>query len=112
MYQYKATVLRVLDADTLHVRLDMGCDVGLNMTLRLAGIDAPEQRTPEGKAATAFVRDWLRTESDHIVINTIKDRREKFGRYLAVIYRGAEPESLNDALLRTGHAVPYEGGHR
>ena len=108
VFEYKASVLRVLDADTLHARVDLGFDARLDMTLRLAHIDAPEMSTPEGKEAKLFAVAWLAHNVD-FRLESIKDRREKFGRYLAVVHPVDGGETLNDALLRTGHAVPYKG---
>ncbi len=106
MYQYKATVTKVLDADTIHARVDLGFDARLDMTLRLAHINAPEMSTPEGVAAKRFAMDWLAEHTD-FRLESIKDRRERYGRYLGIIHPLDDGETLNDALLRTGHAVPY-----
>lgn len=114
MYEYRATILRRVDADTLHVEVDLGIDVRHLLTIRLAGINAPELSTPEGKNAAAYVDLWIRehTGAGEIVLRTIKDRREKYGRYLGLIYPvellvNALVPSLNDDLLAAGHAVPY-----
>jgi len=105
MYEYAGEITRVVDGDTVHARVDLGCDVRLDMTLRLYGIDTPELPTPEGIAA----KDWLAGElTGRVVIRTLKDRREKYGRYLAIIFaHGTEAESANDALVRLGLARVY-----
>ena len=110
MFEYKARVLRILDADTLWLNVDCGFDLALRMTVRLAGLDAPEKRTPEGSVATSFVRAWLAANPD-FTLRTEKDSREKFGRYLGVLV-SSTGESLNDALIASGNAVPYDGGRR
>lgn len=93
MYEYNAHVIRVVDGDTLHVRLDLGLDIYTDVTLRLAGVNTPEMSTPDGAAAKEFTRQWLFDQCDSpstipipIKVRTIKDRREKYGRYLAVIW--------------------------
>jgi micrococcal nuclease len=48
MYEYHCEVMRVVDGDTLHLDVDLGCDVHTLMTVRLDGIDAPEMRTAPG----------------------------------------------------------------
>lgn len=105
MYQYQATVTRIVDGDTIHAELDLGCDVRINLTLRLYGINAPETSTPEGKDATAFLRSLV-VEGDTVLVVTYKDRREKYGRYLATLF-DAEGRDVNHAMVEAGHAVPY-----
>ena len=106
MYQYRAKILKVVDGDTVHAALDLGLDVTINVTLRLAGINAPEMSTPEGVRS----KEWLvsRLEStDTITGCTIKIKREKYGRYLAYLYIDNETESLNDQMLKESLAVVY-----
>lgn len=113
VYERHATVTKVVDGDTLHLDVDLGCDITVAMTVRLFGVNAPEHGTPEGDAATAFVRSWVATwGASPFRLRTVKDKREKYGRYLAdLLTYDAEP-SLCEALLAAGHAVPYDGGAR
>lgn len=104
MYEYQAKVVRVVDADTVWFDVDLGFDVRRKDSFRLYGINAPELGTPEGVAA----KDWLvaRLPVESVVhITTNKDKREKYGRYLATIFVGGI--NLNEALVAAGHAVPY-----
>ena len=103
MYEYKAEITRVVDGDTVHARVDLGCDVHTDLVLRLAGIDTPELPTLPGKNA----RDYLaeRVIGAEVTIHTIKDKREKYGRYLAILYVGGE--NINDTLMRLGYAKEY-----
>jgi len=110
MFEYKARVLRVVDGDTLWLSVDCGFDLALRMTVRLAGLDAPEKRTPAGPVATAFVRAWLAGNPD-FTLRTEKDSRERYGRYLGTLV-SSTGESLNEALIASGNAVPYDGGRR
>jgi micrococcal nuclease len=111
-YWYKATVTKVVDGDTVHATVEYGLDQRGDYTLRLAGIDAPETSTNEGKVAKAFAEDWLEARP-HILINTVKDHREKYGRYLAYIYNADKVEpSLNQTLVNEELARPYSGGAR
>ena len=105
MYEYGATVTRVVDGDTVHADVDCGLDIHTRLTIRLYGVNAPEARAPGGKEAT----DWLREkiEGKAVRIETYKDRREKFGRYLATIYVTGETDSVNQQMLDAVHAVAY-----
>ena len=102
----KAIVIRHVDADTTHVRVDAGYDIEVNLTVRWYGIDAPEISTPEGMAAL----DWVEAQipvGTTVWIQGIKDKREKYGRYLARIFLPASMVCLNDELLARGMARPY-----
>lgn len=109
MYQYRAEVIRIVDGDTLHLKVDLGFDVTRSDSFRLYGINAPEMSTPEGKAARAWLVEILK---DHptIVVTTHKDDREKYGRYLGTLWLGSQ--NVNEAMVAVGHAVPYSGGAR
>lgn len=112
MYEYRARVIRVIDGDTLELEVDLGFDVFRNDTFRLAAINAPETSTDQGKAVKRFVEDLL-PKGTEVFIQTIKDKKEKYGRYLAWIYFDASGTfSLNEQLLDNEMAVPYSGGKR
>ena len=109
MYEYRAQVTRVVDGDTVHARVDLGCDVRIDLTIRLYGINAPELSTPEGPPARAWLQGRLDEYKGAIVLRTVKDRREKYGRYLGTLLVG-EPGPLIDlnlAMIAAGHAVAY-----
>lgn len=109
MYTYKAIVKSIYDGDTLRADIDLGFGVILSdQSLRLLGIDAPEMRgeeRPQGLASRSFVAERIPVGSE-ITITTFKDRKEKFGRYLATIFY--DGKNLNEELLSSGHARPYE----
>jgi endonuclease YncB( thermonuclease family) len=72
----------------VRLNVDLGCDVHLNLTIRLAGINASEMRTVEGPIAKAWLVNAI--GDSHLVLRTVKDRREKFGRYLGYLWRVSE----------------------
>lgn len=112
MYVYKANIDRVIDGDTVVATIDLGFNVSVKQTLRLAGIDAPETRgrdlTDEqrqaGHDATEHLK-WL-IGTDPVSVHTLKDKTGKYGRYLAVIY--SNNVNLNESMIRDGHAVREE----
>ena len=109
LYNYKATVERLVDADTVDVSIDLGFDIHHKTRLRLMGIDAPERFTDEGKAATAWLAQQLPIGHE-VTVSTFKDKAGKFGRILAIItYNGLD---MNQELVKNGHAVEYDGGKR
>lgn len=106
---YAATVERIIDADTLDVVIDAGFRITVSLPLRLAHVDAPERFTPDGKAATVFVGEFLGPLPVDVVVQTYKPA-DKYGRYLATV--SCHDIDLGSALIDAGHAVPYEGGPR
>jgi micrococcal nuclease len=107
-YTYDAWLTGLVDGDTLHCGVDLGCDVAINLTIRLYGINAPEMSTPEGKAAKEFAAQWFVQHSPDgkFVLETIKDRREKYGRYLGIV-EALDGANLNNDMVSSGHAVAY-----
>ena len=104
LYTYRITVLKVVDGDTVHAEVDLGFDVKLNTSFRLAGINAPEMKTPEGQPAKEFLASLL--QNTPIIAKTDKDHREKYGRYLVTLF-DKDGKNLNEAMLVAGHAVVY-----
>lgn len=94
MYQYQAEIKKVVDGDTYEIDIDLGISIWVrNERVRLYGVDTPEVYgvkigSPEwmkGNEASEFVKSVLH-EGDSVIVETIKDRKEKYGRYLAVVY--------------------------
>lgn len=103
MYEYRALVLRVVDGDTIDVDIDLGLFVHVHERLRLYGIDAWENRGPErpdGLEATAALRGLI--ERKEVVVRTRKDRKGKYGRFLADVY--TDDLHVNRWLVENGHA--------
>lgn len=112
LYTYKATIMRVIDGDTVVADIDLGFNtVRRNEHLRLIGIDAPENKTDAGKLATDALRS--RIEGKELFICTTKTKRSgkeatgSFGRYLAEIYDGGD--NVNRWMVFEGLAVEYDG---
>jgi micrococcal nuclease len=103
MYQYLATVDRVVDGDTFDVSVDVGFHVRMRMRLRLNGVDAYETRGPErpkGLEAKRFVQRRL-PQGAAILIKTIK--LGKYGRYVAdVRYLYRHDEATLEKLIQQG----------
>lgn len=111
MYTYKAYVRGIYDGDTIRVDIDLGFGVILSdQSLRLLGLDTPEIRgeeRPQGLVSRNFVTERIPVGS-YITITTVRDRKEKFGRYLATVFYGDDMKNLNEELLQNGMAKPYE----
>jgi micrococcal nuclease len=110
VYEYAARLLKVVDGDTIDVDVDLGFDVHIRQRIRLAGVNCPEHGTLAGDNATAYTTQWLAQNGPELTLRTVKDRKEKFGRYLGAIVAGTR--ILNADLVTDGFAVPYDGGKR
>ena len=109
LFTYRARVVSIYDGDSIRVDIDYGFSQwGMNTPLRLAGIDAPEIRgveRPDGLTS----RDWLVSQippGTWIVLKTIRDRTEKYGRYLALIQM-PDGSILNETMVAEGFAEAY-----
>jgi len=113
-WKFKATILRVLDADTLDCRIKLGFHVEVVERLRLCmsdgvGINAPEIRgveKPEGLVAKAALVAMIEEycNDDECIVRTFRGTRQgKYGRFLASI-ENEEGIKLCDLLVEGGHA--------
>lgn len=130
MYQYNAFIRKVVDGDTIEIDIDLGLSIWVhNEKIRLYGIDTPEvygvkkgsAEWERGNLASEFVKKYL-VENNQVIIETIKDKKEKFGRYLGLIYIQIDQSvltgfteirsigdyyCLNDILIAKGLAKKY-----
>lgn len=105
-YTRRATVERVIDGDTVVLTVDLGFYCYVRLSCRLFGIDTPELKTPEGKAARDFLKGLLPV-GKQVLVASIKP--DKFaGRFDGVIY--ADAIDINKTMLDNGYAVVYYGG--
>lgn len=113
MFEYHATVLRVVDGDTIDLDVDLGFHIHVQQRVRLAGINAPEHGTEAGDAATKFLKELLfgmrTTAFQQVTIQSSKPpRTEKYGRWLADVTT-EHGESVSELLLAAGHAKAWDG---
>ena len=97
-------LIKVVDGDTLWIKIYLRPRQWIKHKLRLRGLDCPEMSTPEGKAAKRFV-DALVAKTTAVIINTTKP--DKYDRYLAEVFltTGTGEIYLNNSLLENGQAV-------
>mgnify|MGYP002621630961 FL=1 len=114
MYEYKATIIKVVDGDTVDVDIDLGFDTWLhNQRIRLYGIDTPECRTrnkkekAHGLLAKAYAQKTLKLGGVYALRTKEKG---KFGRYLGEIRVGRT--TVNKLLIQEKLAVEYTGQNK
>lgn len=115
-YVYRATPLGVVDGDTVDIRVDLGFKMNVDMRVRLYGINTPELGQAGYSEAKAFVAHWIglvdaRTFQNPpaLVVKTAKPK-DKYGRWLAELFREGESESLSEAIIANSLGVAYFGG--
>ncbi|MCK5580638.1 MAG: thermonuclease family protein [Candidatus Omnitrophica bacterium] len=110
LHVYKATVVHVVDGDTLVVNVDLGFDVWTKKRLRLRGINTSEMNADdpeeEQHAANAkiFVEERLPTEAT-IVAQTFKV--DLHGRFVADIFY-LSGETDKEKIFATGNFLNQE----
>lgn len=104
-YTYRATIERVIDGDTIVALVDLGFATFSRQTFRLVGVNCPEMNTQAGKDAREFTDLWF-LSNKRCVIQTVKDKREKYGRYLARVFDD-QGKCLNAELIANNLAVAY-----
>ena len=124
MYQYKVTVVKVVDGDTVDVDIDLGFSTVLKkQRVRMVGIDTPESRTRDkveklfGKASKKHLKGLLEQAES---ISLISHDKGKFGRILGtLIAHHAEGHpvfeteiNINDQMIEDHHAVKYSGENK
>lgn len=98
---YPGTVTRIIDGDTLEIKVGLWSGLDLTTHVRLFGINAPELREEKGHAAREKLSSLCLGKSVALKVKG----RDKYGRTLGSV----EVEGLDAAqsLLADGLAVPY-----
>jgi micrococcal nuclease len=102
LYHYRATLVRVVDGDTIDVDLDLGFSLRARHRLRLLDVDTPERGQPGFSDASAFVQQRL-SNAREIIVWTVK--RDPFGRWLANVW--ADGQLLNQELADLGWGAQF-----
>ena len=101
----RATVISVVDGDTIHARL-----AGKDESVRFIGIDTPEThgqgglRECFGQEATKRLERLLPEGATLTIVRDV-EARDRYGRLLAYVYRASDGLFVNLAMARDGYAV-------
>ena len=112
MYEYSATLVKIVDGDTVDVLIDLGFNITKKERVRLLGIDTPESATKDlaekklGIEAKEYITQWF-MKNTPFRLQTTKD--DKYGRILGV-FTGLDGKTLNTRLVDEGYAWAYDGG--
>jgi endonuclease YncB( thermonuclease family) len=109
-----ATVVRVIDGDSLLMRLDLGWHITLESRCRLVGCSAPDLGTEDGQEARAFLAGLLNNaggamDGSGAQVTFLSHELDRhgcpIGQVIAVTPQG-ETLDLGYELIDAGHAVP------
>ena len=83
MYEYRATVDRIVDGDTVDFIVQLGFNISVKIRARFAGVDTPERGHPDWSVASSLCRELL---VDKALANDRNDmsiiiRTSKTGKY-------------------------------
>jgi len=107
LYHYKATVLRVIDGDTIDVnpiKLGFNLEIAGPTRLRFNRINAPEKtgvEKPLGIKSKEHLVALLPPGTE-IIINTVST--DSFGRWLSELFL-LDGENINDHMVKEGFAA-------
>ena len=111
---YNASVVRIVDGDTIRLDIDLGFDIVLrNQSVRLYKVDTPECRTRDlkEKAAGLLAKEVVQNLiaiGERVFIRTKLDTKGKFGRLLGTIIT-TDNININEHLIDNNYAVEYYG---
>lgn len=115
---YLADVIKITDSDTIKLRMHMWPDQTITVGLRVNGVDTPEKFRPQcdlekskAKAASEYVSSLIPVGS-RVYVQDVKSGKYARRAIGEISYKTAfgAIDRLADALIRTKHAVPYDGG--
>jgi micrococcal nuclease len=112
MFKYHATVVRVVDGDTIDALVDLGFSTFKKVRIRMMGINAPESRTRDleekAKGLEAKKRLEELLDSGKFILESFGVG--KFGRCLGILW--VDEVNVNKTLVNEGYANEYYGGKR
>ena len=115
-FSYNATVVKIVDGDTVDALIDVGFSIMTKKRIRFRGINTPESRTRDveekinGLAAKDRVVQLLSENDNKFILKSYGVG--KYGRCLGELFVDAHEESINQVLINEGHATEYWGGKR
>lgn len=118
-YEYQAELVRVIDGDTVVLRVKKSFDFGFRvmtehsaeMSFRLAGINSPELHGVDAEEKERALA--AKTELERLcglgALRAVTSKPDKYGRWLVTLFVqfGMTETNVNESLLTNGFAVPY-----
>ena len=111
-FWYTGRIHSIYDGDTLRADIDVGLNVVVRFQkIRLARINAPELKgrsRGRGIRSRDALKEFLPVGSE-VLLNTRRDSKGKFGRWLADIWveKLGRWRNVNDWMIESGHAEAW-----
>jgi endonuclease YncB( thermonuclease family) len=106
-YRYAARLVRVIDGDTAVMDVDLGFDVWIRQSCRLAGINARELHDEGGPEAAAHL-SFLLDLGGPLVVESVA--RDKFaGRFDGRVILTDEGIDVGASMVADGYAAEWSG---
>ncbi len=109
---YRATVISVVDGDTVKVEVQIWLGLYQKVKVRIAGIDAPEITKPKctkekelGLKAKEFLESVIPQQS---TINLTQISEDEFGGRVDATIQTKDGKDVGELLRSEGHASPYK----
>ncbi len=118
-YEYDAELIRVIDGDTVVLRVKKSFDFGFKvwtehsaeMSFRLAGINTPELHGvgAEEKERALAAKEELERLCLSGELRAVTSKPDKYGRWLVQlsVRCGTTETNINESLVTNGYAVRY-----
>lgn len=99
-------VIRVVDGDTIVVRVD-----GNDETVRMIGLNTPESVDPRqavecfGKEASDHLKELLTNTTVTLESDSTQDNRDRYGRLLRYVFKSGR--NINQQMIEEGFGYEY-----
>ena len=104
-FVYKAVVEKVVDGDTLLLRIDLGFLIWKEQRIRLAEVDCPALDEDGGKEAANFVQEQM-TKVEFVMVKT--NKIDVYGRYIGHIFYSLSEDADRNTVFEKGKYLNQE----
>lgn len=104
MYTYKASIISVINGNTIDADIDLGFNVVIRQRVKLFGVDILEDKESEAKTKLSNLL------SRNVIIETMLNKRGKFGRVMGnvKVKHNDQLVDINQLMVDSGLAIKYE----
>ena len=104
-FQYRAVIIRVVDADTVDAIVDLGFSISINQRFRIDSYDAPETWRPRNEAEREHGEEATKRANELLLNKTVLLKSSKtagiYGRYGAIIQL-EDGQDYSDLMISEG----------
>jgi endonuclease YncB( thermonuclease family) len=115
-WRVRATILRIIDGDTLGLMLDLGWGIRVEPVeyvyvthLRFLGYDAPEHNTEDGQKAITWLGEFLSPYGEDPLCWVVSAALDGRGRILGSLTMLDDGTDVIERMREAGWLRPYTG---